>query len=314
MGIKEFTENIAEKMQARLKGVEITPTENVKNNGVVLHGLTFRREGNNVASVLYMERWFDLFKRNILLTEEILEQVIQTYEEHAEPNMPVLENYLSSSELVKQITVHLLNLKKNRKMIEERKLVHYKVPKTDLVCLFYIKVTHIGEVSGEIVLTKDLMELYLPAFVSAEALYHEVMGQISWKDLYFKSLTELVYEDMEEKGIDAEPIPETNSLYVLGTESKIFGAMAILSEAGRRLILEQFPSGKVTVLPSSVHETLLMETTDKEDVWSLQENVKDVNRTQVEEVDFLSDNVYHFDANTGELVIATMDESEVEEE
>lgn len=46
----------------------------------------------------------------------------------------------------------------------------------------------------------------------------------------------------------------------------------------------------------------------------MQKTVKDVNRTQVEEVDFLSDNVYHFDANTGELVIATMDESEVEEE
>ena len=42
--------------------------------------------------------------------------------------------------------------------------------------------------------------------------------------------------------------------------------------------------------------------------------VMEVNATQLEDVDYLSDNVYHLDANTGELVIANLDESEAEEE
>ena len=78
----------------------------------------------------------------------------------------------------------------------------------------------------------------------------------------------------------------------------------ILTGAARNLILEKFPDGKVTVIPSSVHETLLLHTKENEDVESLKDMVKQVNSTDVPNEDVLSDNVYHYNANTGLLEIA----------
>lgn len=313
-GIEEFTKELAEKVQARLSGVEVTPMENLKNNGIVVHGLTFRREDEKVAPTLYLESWFEKFKNKGLSADDILEQIICTYQGLDEPNIPDMHEYLSSPELINRINIRLLNLKKNRRLIDERQLVHHVVPNTDLVVLFYIKVIQNGNTSGEIALSETLMEKYLSAFEDAETLYNEIINKVSLEAVRFESVSKLANKIIEEQGFDMPPLPmEANFLHVLTNYQKMFGAAALLTEAGRKLILERFPNGKLTVLPSSIHETLLLETTDNECVWWLHEMVKDVNRTQLEDCDFLSDNVYHFDARTGELIIANTEESEVEE-
>lgn len=315
MRIEEFTKELAEKVQARLSGVEVTPMENLKNNGVVVHGLTFRRLDENVAPTLYLEGWFNKFKSKKLSIDGILEQIICTYQDLDDPNIPDMDEYLSSPELINKINVRLLNLKKNRRMIEERNLVFHKVPNTDMVCLFYITVSNDGYTIGEIALSETLMERYLPTFKDAKELYEEVISKVSADTISLEPVAKFANKIIKDRGFDLPPIPlEANFLHVLTNDRRMFGASVILSDAGRKLILERFPNGKLTALPSSIHEVLLLERRDDECVWWLHEMVKEVNATQLDAVDYLSDNVYHLDANTGELVIANNDESEVEEE
>ena len=315
MGIEEFTKELAEKVQAKLNGVEVTPMKNLKNNGVVVHGLTFRREDENVAPTLYVEQLFDLFKQDSLSIDDILERIIRTYQDLPEPNIPDMEEYLTSPELINKINVRLLNMKKNRRMIEERNLVFYKVPNTDMVCLFYIKISSEGDTVGEVALSETLMERYLPTFEDAKELYDEVVSKVSADKISLEPVAKFANKIIKERGFDMPPIPlEANFLHVLTNDTRMFGASVLLTEAGRRLLLERFPNGKLTVLPSSVHETLILETEENESVFWLHQMVMEVNATQLEDVDYLSDNVYHLDANTGELVIANNDESEVEEE
>lgn len=315
MGIEEFTKELAEMVQAKLNGVEVTPMENLKNNGVVVHGLTFRREDENVAPTLYLEHWFEKLKSKRLSVDDILGQIICTYQDLPEPNIPDMEEYLSSPELINKINVRLLNMKKNRRMIEERNLVFYKVPNTDMVCLFYIRISSEGDTVGEVALSETLMERYLPTFEDAKELYDEVVSKVSADKISLEPVAKFANKIIKERGFDMPPIPlEANFLHVLTNDTRMFGASVLLTEAGRRLLLERFPNGKLTILPSSIHETLIMETENNERVWMLQEMVKEVNATQLEDVDYLSDNVYHLDACTGELVVANNDESEVEEE
>ena len=315
MGIEEFTKELAEKVQARLCGVEVTPMENLKNNGVVAHGLTFRRVDENVAPTLYLEHWFEKFKSKRLSADDILKQIICTYQDLPEPNIPDMEEYLSSPELIDKINVRLLNMKKNRRMIEGRNLVYYKIPNTDMVCLFYIRISRAGDIIGEVALSETLMERYLPTFKDAKALYDEVVSKVSSDMISLEPVAKFANQIIRERGFNMPPIPlEANFLHVLTNDTRMFGASVLLTEAGRRLLLERFPNGKLTVLPSSVHETLILETEENESVFWLHQMVMEVNATQLEDVDYLSDNVYHLDANTGELVIANNDESEAEEE
>lgn len=315
MGIEEFTKEIAERLQARMHGVEVTPMDNLKNNGVVAHGLLLRRADEKVAPTLYVEQLFDLFKQDRLSVDDILERIIRTYQELPDPNIPDMEEYLSSPELINKINIRLLNLNKNLRMITERNLVAYRVKNSDMVCLFYITVSNDGDTIGEIALSKTLMELYLPEFKTAEDLYNAVVSKVSSEVISLEPVAKFANQIIKERGFNMPPIPiEANFLHVLTNNTRMHGASVILTEAGKRMIRERFPNGKLTVLPSSIHETLILETAENESVEWLQEMVREVNATQLDAVDYLSDNIYHLDVNTGELVKATVDESEVEEE
>ena len=86
-------------------------------------------------------------------------------------------------------------------------------------------------------------------------------------------------------------------------KEKKYGAYAILAEETREKILQVFPKGKVIVLPSSVHEQILIEKTGDEDIECLKLMVKEVNLTAVRTDEVLSFNVYQYDAITGKYEI-----------
>ena len=58
------------------------------------------------------------------------------------------------------------------------------------------------------------------------------------------------------------------------------------------------------VLPSSVHETILLPLQEKSKLDSLKEMVYDVNRTILDRSEFLSDNVYVYNRQDKQLIIA----------
>ena len=53
-----------------------------------------------------------------------------------------------------------------------------------------------------------------------------------------------------------------------------------------------------TILPSSIHELILLADDGTLTVEELQNTVREINETEVSESDFLSNEVYHYDVNT----------------
>ena len=81
-----------------------------------------------------------------------------------------------------------------------------------------------------------------------------------------------------------------------------YGAAAILYEGLLEQCVRKFP-GDVFVIPSSVHELLLVSA---EDVWSAQEMtemIRCVNQTGVAPEEILSDHVYIYRKNLGKLTM-----------
>lgn len=84
-----------------------------------------------------------------------------------------------------------------------------------------------------------------------------------------------------------------NGLYVLSNEMGQYGASAIIYPG----VLDEMHGriGDFYMLPSSVHEFLLLPEGFDLPVEALESMVRDVNRTVLNEEDFLSDCVYHYD-------------------
>ena len=84
---------------------------------------------------------------------------------------------------------------------------------------------------------------------------------------------------------------QVDSLYACTNDLKMNGAGTILYDGVLKRFAEK-AGCDIYILPSSVHEVLLVPDAMKISVDDLKEMVKDVNRTVVSAEDFLSDNVY----------------------
>lgn len=82
--------------------------------------------------------------------------------------------------------------------------------------------------------------------------------------------------------------------YILTGHEDMYGAGAIASEIILKKIHEDM--GDFTILPSSVHEVILMPQAKADECPFLAEMVAEINRTTVSASDELSDNVYKYDS------------------
>ena len=93
---------------------------------------------------------------------------------------------------------------------------------------------------------------------------------------------------------------EDDDMFVISNTSKIFGASCVLYPG----VLEKFAAEKdadIFVLPSSIHEMILVPEKEDQDYSTLPNIVKETNRTEVDPEEVLSDSVYYYDRKAGVL-------------
>ena len=100
----------------------------------------------------------------------------------------------------------------------------------------------------------------------------------------------------------------TPPMYVLTTEDRVYGATTILYRNGQLLqeclerIQNDYNNPSITdfyIIPSSTHEVLLVPATDDITKESLQAMCQEVNSTQVDITDQLSDNIFQYNQDDG---------------
>lgn len=97
-------------------------------------------------------------------------------------------------------------------------------------------------------------------------------------------------------------IEEDGGLVLVSNQEKEYGAVALLYPEVLEQLGKQY--GDFTILPSSIHETLILPDQKREGITTsdrLEEMVRDINETQVSPEDRLSDCVYHYDTRTKKL-------------
>lgn len=93
-----------------------------------------------------------------------------------------------------------------------------------------------------------------------------------------------------------DPVPEPeNTLFVATNPSKMYGA-AVIAQPGFMEDAREALHGSFFVLPSSIHEVLLLRDDGNTDYQALLHMVTEINATQVAPNERLTDNVYHYDA------------------
>ena len=90
--------------------------------------------------------------------------------------------------------------------------------------------------------------------------------------------------------------------YILSNRQKVHGASIIFNKSLMAKIAEKL--GKYYILPSSIHEVLIVPATLGRNAKELAEIVRNVNAESVPPQERLSDNIYEFDIEDETIKIA----------
>ena len=91
--------------------------------------------------------------------------------------------------------------------------------------------------------------------------------------------------------------PKDEQMFVASVPDKVHGAGILAYQDFMEQASERIGGGSFYVLPSSVHEVLIIPDNGQMSLQDLEAMVKEVNATQVAPQDRLTDSVYHYDAD-----------------
>lgn len=304
--MEAFAGTVKTAMEAHYgEGYRVTVQDVNKNNGLVLTGITVLKKGCNIAPTIYLNQVFEQYQEGRTM-ESVCREIIRVYEEHKVHSDFDVSYVTDFSKVQNSICYKLINAEKNTELLADAP--HVRVE--DLAVIFYILVSSDAEGTGTITIKNNMLELwdvdtdvlYELALMNTQRMFRGTVQSMAnvMMDILSKQMDEESAEEFYDMMVDAE---DTIPMYVCSNAMKLNGAGVILYNG----LLQEFADrvdSDVFILPSSIHETLLIPVNADMDVEYLREMVRTVNRTEVAPDEILSDNVYYYNRLTDRVELA----------
>ena len=297
LNIEEFSKEMKRLVQERLgDDVEIEIRDIDKNNSTHKKALSINESGSSIGTIIYLDSYYIDYSSNAEL-DVLADMIERSYRDNRGDDLEIETKKIFDFEQVKdRICYELINYEENKETLES--LPHRKV--LDLAVVYKILIKKEAKGSMTTRVTNKLMEIWK---ITEEDLWNLAeqntvrLLKIKFMDTYLMAV---------EMGVLGDPMAmicggaDWDKLYVLTNEDVVNGACLILNKVIMRSLAEKFGHGFM-VVPSSIHETLLVnDDYDEERAAELKEIISNVNSTLRKE-DVLSNNLYYWDMERNEL-------------
>ena len=259
---------------------KIEKQEVLKNNGEKLIGLVIRKENEKIVPIIYLEEFYEQYLMGSKI-EYLSEQILSQRDRSEFPAHWDYESMLNFEHVQNLIIYRLINFERNRELL--KMIPHLEM--ADFAITFYVMIPTENSDFCSILIRNEHMNRWE---VSTSVLYET--AKRNTKRLFPKVFSPL----MEYMNLPWEFQEGDSPLWILTNEMGLHGASVILYPGMLRMIFERLDSG-FYLLPSSIHEFLIVPKHLAVPEAHLREMVQEVNETQLEPEEFLSDMVYHFD-------------------
>ena len=292
MNFQEFVDKVKEAIRDALPEsfrdaqVSVEPFRKL-NTGYL--GLQVKKEGQTVVPNINLDAHFREYQE----TGKPFADVLTAIAEQVQLTPPMETEWLKDYSQVKEkLFIRVSDAKENEAFL--RMAPHKEVD--GLAISYHIAFEGLHGVEASTPVTYKMMEMF---GVTEEQLHADALE--STQRLYpvqYTSMAEVMNKMM---GIDADmdpdmmPATEGPQLMVLTNMQGIHGAATLFYPGQLEAIAQQMGSD-FFVLPSSVHETLILPDDGTAEPDSLQFMVREINQSTVAPEDRLSDFVYHYDS------------------
>ena len=215
-----------------------------------------------------------------------------------------LDSLSDYEQMKSKLSMEVVSADRNAELLQN--VPHERMEDMAVVYRFVLDQTDSG--NGTILVTNQMLDQYgiTKEQLRADAL--ENAPEIRPSEI--RGMSEVMSEIAP--GMIPEVAPEDEQIFVATVPDKIHGAGVIaypnfMEDAAQKM------GGDFFVLPSSIHEVLLVRDNGQMTAKELENMVKEVNATQVEPADQLTDHVYHYDSQNHLFELADKYEERMKE-
>lgn len=258
-----------------------------KNNQVTMTGLSVGKSGEHLQPILYLEPYYRNYLSGWELSE-ILSEIGKVYERQC-LGFTLEEERVRDYRFIKEnIFFRLVNYERNQELLRECPHERFH----DLAVTYRWAAYRSKDGMASAVIRHRDLKMW---GVSREQIREDARENTrKIFPLVIRKIESVIPIQVEENDIP---------IFVLSNGDYMNGASAILYQEVLREFAERMEDN-LFILPSSIHEVILLRESDTKELEELAYMVRETNRTIVDQEEILSDNVYYYDFEKDEIRIA----------
>ncbi|WP_432631257.1 DUF5688 family protein [Brotaphodocola sp.] len=332
MDYKEFLETVTQNLHHALGEscrIDVCPLQ--KNNGVTLDGIRLYQNGQLFVPTIYLNAYFDAYKNHAMSIEEILADILGLYENAMPPSRLSPEFMSDFDSLKSRVMYRLIHTESNQELLKEVPSIRF----LDLSVVFflYIEENAVGQLTTPIrkehlrqwkIGVSDLWKL---ARVNTPTAYPPVIQNMSdaledlsnltgiepihapspyLHNLHADSMDTIASNELTGTMIGEQDETEcettTPPIYILTNSSGLYGAGCMLYPTVLEDLSDRL-NQDLLILPSSIHEVLVLPADTPIGLRELQVMITTINQTEVLPEDRLSNQIYFYRREDGMIDI-----------
>lgn len=255
-------------------GVIVEQHTAVKNNGTVRKGLMIARQGVNISPAIYLEEFYEQYQggKNIPELADIIRQI---YERVKVQNSYPCENIFSYEKIKHKIVYKLIQKDSNKDLLENVPFIPY----LDLAIVFYVILETSEFGTATLLVKKEHLKEW--GITKEEVEERAKVNTPKLLPLKIEKLSEF--------------------MYVMTNQAQNHGACALCYPNACKNAREKIGENYF-VIPSSIHEMILVPESYGLSRTQLKTLAKEINATEVEREEVLSDNIYYYSGEEDRLI------------
>ncbi|MCM1113652.1 MAG: DUF5688 family protein [Muribaculum sp.] len=290
MDIRSFAELASRAVSERLGGRgQVKLQEVLKNNGIILQGLVILAEGKNISPTIYLNTFLEAYEAGVALSC-IVDRILQIYEEDV-PTQSIDIDFFREFDRVRDgICYRLVNRAKNKALLD-------RIPHVDFldlsICFFYAyRDSALG--AGSILIYNNHADLWSCGTETLMRLAQENTPRIfPWEIHGIGEMIEAAVQDGDAPALEGNGGDWEVPLQVLCNAQRVHGAACLIYPDVLGTLAERAQEN-LYIMPSSIHEVLILAESQADDPAYLRAMVRQVNRAHVEPEEILSDSLYFY--------------------
>lgn len=298
---KYAIDNIKNYISEQFRDGEVETTNVVKANDTELTGIMVRRPDSVISPTVYLEPAYESYLDSgdeAFEVKRLAEGITRGLSNIPNINAGMILDFDSIKD---KICCRMVNTDKNKEFIADKP--HTDIE--DLSVLYSIVLNRDEDGVATITITDPMLEMY---GISVDELHEiAVKNQENVMPSQIKTMKEVLKAIMaKDTGMSPDElddmIPDNEPMYILTNKDSVNGASCVMSEEAMDKVRKTV-GDEVYILPSSVHEVIIIPMDKFDDLERLTEMVHEVNQSVSPETK-LSDNVYTYDFDNHQLVLA----------